>query len=83
MMGRSRYYDDCPRGCDTPQLVRVQWIAVAGVLWLTWSAGHLPWIAVALALTLACTLVRKTNLSGCLPGRASILARLGVIPNRR
>lgn len=51
MMGRSRYYDDCPRGCDTPQLGRVQWTAVAiaaaaGVLWLTWSAGHPPWIAV-------------------------------------
>jgi chloramphenicol-sensitive protein RarD len=36
-------------------LRRVQWVAVAiaaaGVAWLTWDAGHLPWIALALAAT--------------------------------
>jgi chloramphenicol-sensitive protein RarD len=76
MMGRSRYYDDCPRGCDMPQLGRVQWtavaIAAAGVLWLTWSAGHPPWIAVALALTFGLYgLVRKTVPVDALPGFAA------------
>ena len=35
------------------RLRRAQWAAVAlaavGVLWLTWQAGHLPWIALVLA----------------------------------
>lgn len=37
------------------RLNRAQWLAVAlaatGVLWLTWQAGKLPWIALALALS--------------------------------
>ncbi|MEQ1440366.1 EamA family transporter RarD [Fontimonas sp. SYSU GA230001] len=37
------------------RLNRAQWLAVgiaaAGVLWLTWQAGRLPWIALALALS--------------------------------
>lgn len=51
----------------------LQWLAVAlaacGVLWLTWQAGRLPWIA----LTLACSfglygLMRKTAPLGALEG---------------
>lgn len=57
------------------RLNRTQWIAVAlaafGVAWLTWEAGHLPWIA----LTLACSfglygLIRKTANVEALPGLA-------------
>ena len=57
-------------------LGRVQWtavaIAAAGVLWLTWSAGHPPWIAVALALTFGLYgLDRKTVPVDALPGFAA------------
>ena len=57
-------------------LRRVQWTAVAiaatGVLWLAWSAGHPPWIAVALALTFGLYgLVRKTVPVDALPGFAA------------
>ncbi|RDZ27336.1 EamA family transporter RarD [Lysobacter silvisoli] len=43
---------------------RVQWTAVvlaaAGVVWLTWQYGQLPWIAIALALSFATYgLIRK------------------------
>ena len=53
----------------------LQWLAVAlaacGVMWLTWQAGRLPWIA----LTLACSfgvygLIRKTAPLGALEGLA-------------
>ena len=43
-----------------------------GVLWLAWSAGHPPWIAVALALTFGLYgLVRKTVPVDALPGFAA------------
>ena len=53
----------------------VQWIAVAlaacGVAWLTWHAGHLPWIALLLAATFAFYgLLRKTASLGALEGLA-------------
>ena len=54
---------------------RGQWLAVAlaaaGVLWLTWQAGRLPWIALALALTFGFYgLLRKTAVLGALEGLA-------------
>jgi len=52
-----------------------QWAAVAlaaaGVLWLTWQGGHLPWISLALALTFGFYgLLRKTAVLGALEGLA-------------
>jgi chloramphenicol-sensitive protein RarD len=57
------------------RLNRAQWtavtIAAAGVCWLTWSAGQLPWIAVVLALTFGLYgLVRKVAKVDALPGFA-------------
>lgn len=51
----------------------VQWVAVAiaaaGVAWLTWQSGHLPWIALALAATFGTYgLLRKTASLGTLEG---------------
>lgn len=51
----------------------VQWLAVAlaaaGVAWLTWQAGHLPWIGLLLAVTFgAYGLLRKTASLGPLEG---------------
>lgn len=51
----------------------VQWIAVAlaaaGVAWLTWQAGHLPWIGLSLAISFGgYGLLRKTALLGPLEG---------------
>jgi len=51
----------------------VQWLAVvvasAGVLWLTWQAAHLPWVALALALTFGIYgLLRKLASLGALEG---------------
>ncbi|MEO7031278.1 MAG: EamA family transporter RarD [Herbaspirillum sp.] len=51
----------------------VQWLAVAlaaaGVIWLTWQAGHLPWIGLLLAITFgAYGLLRKTASLGPLEG---------------
>jgi len=53
----------------------VQWTAVAlaaaGVAWLTWQSGHLPWIALALATTFGLYgLLRKTAALGALEGLA-------------
>ena len=53
----------------------VQWTAVAlaaaGVTWLTWQGGHLPWIALALAVTFGLYgLLRKTAALGALEGLA-------------
>lgn len=53
----------------------VQWAAVAcaaaGVLWLTWQAGAVPWIGLALALSFAAYgLLRKTATLGALEGLA-------------
>lgn len=50
-----------------------QWLAVAvaacGVLWLTWQAGQLPWIALVLAATFGTYgLLRKTSSLGPLEG---------------
>ncbi|MWL88878.1 EamA family transporter RarD [Cupriavidus sp. SW-Y-13] len=50
-----------------------QWLAIAvagaGVLWLTWSAGHLPWIALGLAASFGgYGLLRKTGALGALEG---------------
>lgn len=50
-----------------------QWLAVAiaaaGVAWLTWQTGHLPWAALALALTFGFYgLLRKTAPLGALEG---------------
>lgn len=52
---------------------RGQWLAVAlatsGVLWLTWQSGHLPWVALALALTFGFYgLLRKLAVLGALEG---------------
>ncbi|MFP5390239.1 MAG: EamA family transporter RarD [Gammaproteobacteria bacterium] len=51
----------------------VQWsaigIAAAGVMWLTWQAGHMPWIALLLAATFGgYGLLRKTAALGALEG---------------
>ena len=51
----------------------VQWTAVAfaaaGVAWLTWDAGHPPWIALALGATFGVYgLLRKTASLGALEG---------------
>lgn len=53
-----------------------QWLAVAlaglGVVWLTWLAGGVPWIALALALLFSLYgLVRKTAPLGALEGLAA------------
>jgi chloramphenicol-sensitive protein RarD len=53
----------------------LQWLAVAlaalGVIWLTWQAGRLPWIALALAGSFALYgLIRKTASLGALEGLA-------------
>jgi len=53
----------------------LQWLAVAlaaaGVLWLTWQAGRLPWIALTLALSFSLYgLLRKTAELGPLEGLA-------------
>lgn len=50
-----------------------QWLAIAlaacAVLWLTWQAGHLPWIPLALALSFGTYgLLRKTATLGTLEG---------------
>lgn len=50
-----------------------QWLAVAfatlGVAWLTWQTGHLPWVALALAITFGTYgLLRKTSSLGALEG---------------
>jgi len=55
------------------RLKRVQWVAVAfaaaGVLWLTWHTGRLPWLGLALAVTFAVYgLLRKTSALGPLEG---------------
>ena len=53
----------------------LQWLAVAlaacGVLWLTWQAGRLPWIALVLACSFGVYgLIRKTAPLGALEGLA-------------
>ena len=55
------------------RLQRVQWVAVAfaaaGVMWLTWHTGRLPWLGLALAVTFAVYgLLRKTSALGPLEG---------------
>jgi chloramphenicol-sensitive protein RarD len=57
------------------RLNRAQWIAVglaaAGVVYLTVSAGHLPWIALTLAFSFGLYgLIRKTAQVDALPGLA-------------
>jgi chloramphenicol-sensitive protein RarD len=57
------------------RLRRVQWLALAlagaGVVWLTVQAGHLPWIALALALSFGgYGLLRKVAVLGPLEGLA-------------
>lgn len=51
----------------------VQWSAIAlaalGVMWLTWQAGHMPWIALLLAASFGgYGLMRKTAALGALEG---------------
>jgi chloramphenicol-sensitive protein RarD len=63
------------------RLNRTQWIAVAiatvGVLWLTVTAGHPPWIALALALSFGLYgFMRKTAQVEALPGLAIETAML-------
>ena len=63
-------------------LRRGQWLAVAvagaGVTWLTWLAGALPWIALALAGTFGLYgLLRKTAPLGALEGLAMETLLLG------
>lgn len=63
-----------------------QWLAVAlaaaGVLWLTWQAGHPPWIALVLAVTFGFYgLLRKTATLGALEGlslETAVLAPLAL-----
>lgn len=69
------------------RLRRAQWLAVAlalaGVAWLTWAAGGLPWIALALALLFALYgLVRKTARLGALEGLSveTMLMALPALP---
>jgi chloramphenicol-sensitive protein RarD len=55
------------------RLRRGQWAAIAlaaaGVGWLTWTGGHLPWIALTLAITFGTYgLLRKTAALGALEG---------------
>jgi chloramphenicol-sensitive protein RarD len=55
------------------RLRRAQWMAIAvaalGVAWLTWQAGTVPWIALALALSFGgYGLLRKTAALGALEG---------------
>jgi chloramphenicol-sensitive protein RarD len=57
------------------RLNRAQWAAVAlaaaGVAWLTWQAGQLPWIALTLAASFGLYgLMRKTAALGALEGLA-------------
>ncbi|TMH33328.1 MAG: EamA family transporter RarD [Betaproteobacteria bacterium] len=57
------------------RLRRVQWAAVAlaaaGVVWLTWRVGQLPWIALVLAVSFGLYgLMRKTASLGALEGLA-------------
>lgn len=68
------------------RLNAAQWtavaIAAAGVSWLTWSAGHPPWISLTLALSFGLYgLVRKVIRVDALAGFASetlLLAPLGI-----
>jgi len=53
----------------------MQWtaigVAVAGVAWLTWQSGQLPWVALSLAVTFGLYgLLRKTAVLGALEGLA-------------
>ncbi len=62
---------------------RMQWIALglagAGVAWLTWQVGSLPWIALVLAATFGCYgLLRKIAVLGALEGLA--LETLWLLP---
>lgn len=55
------------------KLRRAQWVAIGvaacGVLWLTWSAGQVPWIALILGVTFgAYGLLRKTAALAALEG---------------
>lgn len=55
------------------RLRSAQWSALAlaglGVVWLTWQAGHLPWIALGLAATFGSYgLLRKVGSLGALEG---------------
>jgi len=64
------------------RLRRGQWAAVAlaaaGVAWLTWQAGTLPWIALLLACSFAgYGLLRKTAPLGALEGLAMETLMLG------
>lgn len=64
------------------RLRRGQWLAVAvaalGVAWLTWQAGALPWIALALAASFGLYgLLRKTAPLGALEGLAMETLLLG------
>lgn len=69
------------------QLNRAQWtsvaLAAAGVLYLTISAGHPPWIALTLAISFGMYgLIRKTAQVDSLPGLAietALLAPLAVV----
>lgn len=46
-------------------------LAIAGIVWLAWPAGHMPWIALGLALSFGgYSLVRKTAPMAALPGLA-------------
>lgn len=61
-----------------------QWLAMGiaalGVLWLTWLAGQLPWIGLALALSFGFYgLLRKTAVLGSLEGLALETALLAPI----
>jgi len=68
------------------RLNRQQWLAVAiaavGVLWLTWLNGHLPWVALALAVSFATYgLLRKVTPVDAVTGlgvETLLLAPLGL-----
>ncbi len=69
------------------RLRKLQWAAVAmaavGVLWLTWQAGHPPWISLLLGITFGgYGLLRKTAALGALEGlslETAVLFPLAVV----
>jgi chloramphenicol-sensitive protein RarD len=66
---------------------QLQWLAVGlaalGVLWLTWQAGHFPWLGLTLAFSFGLYgLIRKTAALGALEGLAletALLTPLAVV----
>ncbi len=70
MMGRSRYYDDCPRGCDTPHPVSAtadaRGLAAASTAFVIW--GVLPLYLKQLQHVPALQITAHRLVWGCLFG---------------